>query len=150
MTDYDASNERHIAIIRRSAKALEGAHDGLVNYIMGLVDGRAFVHDLLTYCHVFDQPFSTDPYSTAFGCGQLDVGQVLLRQIVRVCPDSYVQMTREANARDITNDARLSRSDKDSNGRDSGPDPYIHPAFDGDDSSPTTDADEGFGREGEE
>jgi hypothetical protein len=141
MTDYDASNERHIAIQRRSAKALEGAHDAVINDFMGLASGRSYIYDLLIYCHVFDQPFSADPHHTAFGCGQLDVGQLILRQIMRICPDLYVQMTREANARSITDDARRSRSDKDSNGRDSEPAPYVHPSFDaGADSSAATDA----------
>ena len=75
MTDYDASNERHIAIQRRVAKALDEAHDTVIHAIMGVADGRAYVYDLLLYCHVFDQPFSPDSHLTAFGCGQLDVGQ---------------------------------------------------------------------------
>jgi hypothetical protein len=134
VTDYDASNERHIAIQRRSAKALDESYDNVVNSLMGVVDGRAYIFDLLTYCHVFAQPFSADPYNTAYGCGQLDVGQILLRQIMRICPDQYVQMTREADARSTTDDTRRSRSDKDASGRDIIP-VYIHPGYR--DDSPT-------------
>src|SRR5215469_1285169 len=138
MSDYDASNKRHIDIRNRSAKALDEAYDNVINSLMGVADGRAYIYDLLIYCHVFDQPFSSDlqgradSLRTAFGCGQLDVGQVMLRQIMRICPDQYVQMTREANARSITDDSRRSRSDKDSNGRDIIP-IYVHPGY-GDDS----------------
>ena len=136
MTEYDASNERHIAIQRRVAKALDEAHDTVIHSIMGVADGRAYVYDLLLYCHVFDQPFSPDPHLTAFGCGQLDVGQLIFRKIHAICPDEYIQMMREANARDATNDARRSRSDKDANGGDIIP-IYVHPGY-RDDSSPTT------------
>jgi len=147
VTDYDASNKRHIDIRNRSAKALDEAYNNVINSIMGVVDGRAYVYDLLIYCHVFEQPFAADPYSTSFGCGQLDVGQVLLRQIMRICPDQYVQMTREANARSATDDARRSRSDKDADRGDLIP-AYTHPGANGDDSSSAADSDEarGFGR----
>ena len=146
MTDYNASNERHIAIQRRSAKALEESYEGFVNHIMGMVDGRSYIHTLLTYCHVFDQPFVPDPSITAFGCGQLDVGQVMLRQIMRYCPDEYIRMMREANARSTADDARRSRSDKDADGGDIIP-AYVHPGFGpaptpGNGGPPTADTDE--------
>ena len=143
MTDYNASNERHIAIQRRSAKALEESYQNFVNHIMGMVDGRSYIHTLLTYCHVFDQPFVPDPSITAFGCGQLDVGQVMLRQIMRYCPDEYIRMMREANARTTADDARRSRSDKDADGGDIIP-AYVHPGFGpapGNGGPPTADTD---------
>ena len=149
MTDYNASNERHIAIQRRSAKALEESYESFVNHIMGMVDGRSYIHTLLTYCHVFDQPFVPDPSITAFGCGQLDVGQVMLRQIMRYCPDEYIRMMREANARSTADDARRSRSDKDADGGDIIP-AYVHPGFgpaSGNGSPPTADTDEASGDE---
>jgi hypothetical protein len=141
MAEYNAANERHIAIQRRVVKALDESHDVFINTIMGMVDGRAYVHDLLIYCNVFGQPFSADALFTAYGCGKLDVGQVILRRIHAICPDQYVQMMREANARDIANDTRRSRSDADANGRDRGPEPYRHPSADGDDSPAAADAD---------
>jgi hypothetical protein len=48
---------------------------------------------------------------------------------MRIAPDEYVQMMREANARDIADDTRRTRSDEDSDRDDPGP-VYIHPAFD--------------------
>jgi hypothetical protein len=142
MTDYNAANERHIAIQRRSAKALEESYQGFINHIASMVDGRSYLHDLLTYCHVFDQPFATDPCATAFGCGQLDVGQVILRQLMRYCPDEYIKMMREANARSAADDARRSRSDKDADGGDIIPE-YFHPGSNsGNGSPPTADTDE--------
>ena len=143
MTDYDASNKRHIAVASRAAKADDDARRVFINTIMGVASGRAYVHDLLVYCHVFAQPFAADPHDTSFRCGQLDVGQVLLRDIMSFCPDNYVTMMREANVRSSTNAARFERSDKDVNGRDSEPGHYVHPAFreaGGDDRPADTDA----------
>ena len=130
MADYDSSNPKHIAIARKSAKAADEARASFINNIMGMVDGRAYIHDLLVSCHVFTQPFSANALVTAFACGELNIGQRILADIMAYCPDDYIQMMREANARSTADDARRSRSDNDSNGNDRGPEPYIHPAFD--------------------
>jgi hypothetical protein len=150
MSDYDSTNPRHIAIQRREAKASDEARGTFINTIMGMVNGRAYVHDLLVRCHVFAQPFSADALLTAFACGELNVGQRVLADVMLHCPDNYITMMREANARDIAIANRLSRSDADANGHDRGPEPYTHPGADtGDDSPSTADSDEarGFGRE---
>ena len=149
---YDAGNKRHVDLLSRHSKLEEEANRTVINSLMGMANGRAYIHDLLVYCNVFTQPFSADSHLTAFGCGQLDVGQVLFRAIMRWCPEQYTLMMREANARSSTTDARLSRSDKDANGRDSDePEPYVHPGS-GNDSPTASDSDEerGYGRTGEE
>ena len=130
MADYDSSNPKHIAIARKSAKAADEARAGFINHIMGMVDGRAYIHDLLVHCHVFTQPFSANALVTAFACGELNIGQRILADVMAYCPDDYIQMMREANARSTADDARRSRSDKDADGNNRGPEPYIHPAFD--------------------
>jgi hypothetical protein len=146
MTNYDSSNPKHIRIAQKSAKATDDARRGFVSHIMERADGRAYLHDLLVTCHIFAQPFSPEPTVTAFACGELNVGQRILADIMAYCPDTYVTMMREANARSTTDDVRRSRSDADSNGDDRGPEPYIHPAFDaaaetgGNDRAPARDA----------
>ena len=140
MADYDSSNPKHIAIARKSAKAADEARASFINNIMGMVDGRAYIHDLLVSCHVFTQPFSANALVTAFACGELNIGQRILADIMAYCPDDYIQMMREANARSTADDARRSRSDKDADGNNRGPEPYIHPAQDygADDAAGTT------------
>ena|SRR5215471_4166548 len=130
MTNYDGSNPKHIKIAHKSAKAVDDAERGFIIYIMERADGRTYVHNLLTSCHAFDQPFFEDPYKNAYWCGVRNIGLRLLADIMAYCPDYYLQMMREANARTATDDVRRSRSDKDSNGNDSGLKPYVHPAFD--------------------
>ena len=143
MTDYDSSNPRHIKLAQKSAKAIADSKSGFINHIMGLVDGRTFIHDLLASCGVFEQTvFTGDALTTAFNCGRHSIGQQLVDDIMRVCPDDFVKMKREANARNASDDARRSRSDADANGDDRGPGPYVHPAFDGqgNDRSSTTES----------
>jgi hypothetical protein len=96
---------------------------------MGMVDGRRYFYGLLVRCHVFANPYTGRAGTTAFACGELNVGQQVLADIMRIAPDEYVQMMREANARDIADDTRRTRSDEDSDRDDPGP-VYIHPAFD--------------------
>ena len=127
---YDSTNVRHIRIAEKQAKAEEDARRVFVSTIMGMGGGRAYVHSLLVYCHVFAQPFSVSANETAFRCGQLDVGQVLLRDIMQYCPDRYVEMMREANARSSASDARRRRSDEDANRGNSEPGQYRHPSLD--------------------
>jgi hypothetical protein len=130
MTDYDASNKKHIKIAEREARAMDDTRAGFISHIMGLVDGRTYIHDLLTACHIFRQPFSPNAQVTAFACGELNIGQRLLSDIMRFCPDDYIVMMREANARKSTSDARRGRSDKDAGGPDSGSIPiYVHPGY---------------------
>ena len=119
----------------RLRKAISDAKARFLKHIMSMVDGRTFIHDLLTGCLIFEPTvFSRDALGTAFNCGQHTVGQQLLTDLMACCPDEYVQMMREANARDIADDTRRSRSDADSRQDDPGP-KYVHPAYI--DASPT-------------
>ena len=129
MAVYDATNPKHVAIQRRSDKASQESVDAFLRHSMGLVDGRRYFYGLLVRCHVFANPYTGRAGTTAFACGELNVGQQVLADIMRIAPDEYVQMMREANARDIADDTRRTRSDEDSDRDDPGP-VYIHPAFD--------------------
>lgn len=128
MTAYDSTNPKHVAIQRRSSIEAQKSLDTFIAYTMGTVDGRRYLHNLLVRCHVFANPYTGDAGSTAFACGELNIGQQILADIMRICPDEYIQMMREANARDIADDSRRSRSDEDTNRDDPGP-VYVHPAY---------------------
>jgi hypothetical protein len=130
---HDGSNKRHLDIQGRQARTEDEARDGFLNHAMGVVDGRMYFHNLLVRCHVFANPFHGNANVTAFNCGEFNVGQQLLADIMRVCPDEYVQMMREANARSIATDTRINRSDEDQRRHDSGSEPiaaYVHPGND--------------------
>jgi hypothetical protein len=129
MTQYDPLNKAHIAIQRRQAKAEDDTRDTFIQHSMGVVEGRMYFHALLVRCHVFANPYAANGRSTAFNCGELNIGQQVLADIMRLCPDEYVQMMREANARELATDTRLTRSNEDRDRDDPGP-RYVHPAFD--------------------
>jgi hypothetical protein len=60
----------------------------------------------------------------AFMEGQREVGIMLLSDIMSACPNQYILMMEERNARQSAIDARFSRSGQNGDGRDSesGPD----------------------------
>lgn len=131
MADYDPSEPRHVAIKRRQARADDQARLEFIQYIMGVANGRAYIYDLLVSCHIFtDSLFTPDAMSMSFSSGRHSVGQQIVAEIMAACPDQYVQMMREADARAITIEQRLERSDKDANGGDRQSTAYVHPALD--------------------
>lgn len=62
---------------------------------MDFEQGRAWFYDLLVRCHVFRSPFNEDPYSTAFRCGEANIGLTILSDIQDSAPDQYSLMIRE-------------------------------------------------------
>jgi hypothetical protein len=58
-------------------------------------DGRKFLWWILQLGHVGQQPFTGNALDTAFNCGQLNVGNKFLAQIIETIPETYVQMMKE-------------------------------------------------------
>jgi hypothetical protein len=83
--------------------------------------GRSFIWQRLETSHVFESTFTSDPLLMAFNEGQRVKGVELLTQLMKYCPDQYVLMAREADARNIATERSLSA---DGNRRDQGPDEY--------------------------
>lgn len=128
----------------REAKALkrkQEAHQRQVNieidaaiaHLLKMREGRRFLWWLLQIGKVNQQPFTMDARTTAFNCGELNVGQQVLARITLVQPAGYLQMQEENlneyNARVRADaDARTDSADGDANagnwdaGADSGPD----------------------------
>lgn len=98
---YDASNRKDI---RRAEKAARIAEAERINYLkaaMSTVAGRNWFCDLLEACHLFSDPFTADPLREAYSKGERNVGLRLFSDIIAHCPDYYILMMREANARRI-------------------------------------------------
>lgn len=96
-------------------------------------EGRRFLWWLLQIGKVNQQPFTMDARTTAFNCGELNVGNQILARITQVQPAGYLQMQEEnLNEYNARVRADTSRSDAgpgpDSSagrydtGADSGPD----------------------------
>ena len=96
---YNAGERKDIRAAEKAASVTTRQRREVIGGIMSVAPGRAWVHQILTDCHIFANPFSTDPMITAFACGEMNVGQKLLVDIMAMCPDQYIQMQREANER---------------------------------------------------
>lgn len=69
--------------------------DNDLTWLMGQEAGRRFIWELLGSTGVNRNPFAVDAASTAFRCGELNVGQRLTARIHAICPDTYFVMVKE-------------------------------------------------------
>lgn len=94
----------------KTAKARSAQDDAVVQALMSSVGGRAWMRDLLEFCACFVPIASENPYFTYLNEGRRNVGLRLLADVMRACPDAYIQMMKESA------DGRrsdLDRSDRD-------------------------------------
>lgn len=76
------------------------AIDRALNDLMKSYEGRKFLWWLLQIGKIGAQPFNGNALGTAFGCGELNVGQQILDRITFVNSAGYVAMMQEqANER---------------------------------------------------
>jgi hypothetical protein len=100
---YQASERKDIRKAEKAQAIHERARLEFVFSMMATISGRTWAYDLLVRCHIFQNPFTPDALATAFGCGEMNIGQAVLADIMQACPDQYVIMMREANVRHISN-----------------------------------------------
>ena len=65
---------------------------------------RSYMLERLERSHVFQSCFHTNALTMAFMEGERNIGLQLLNDIMVACPQRYVEMMNERNARDIAND----------------------------------------------
>lgn len=104
MTEYNAADLKQIRAAKRAAKLAEESRKTIVAQIMGSPIGRAYMHDRLLRCHVFATTFTDSARVSAFAEGERNIGLQDLNDVMKFCPDQYVQMMREANEKEIAND----------------------------------------------
>src|SRR5215467_13560298 len=117
---YDAGNRKDVRALEKRAKLEEQQRREIVTGIMSVAPGRKWMCDLLEHCHIFSTSFSDAAIRMAFMEGQREVGILLLTDIMSACPNEYITMMGERNARQSAIDARLSRNRSDGDGSDSG------------------------------
>ena len=111
---YNAANRAHIKAAAKAARLVERQRQEIISGIMSVASGRAWVLDLLEVCHIFSTSFQSNALQTAFAEGERNIGLRLLNDVMSACPDQYVEMMRERNARDSTADARRRAAPADS------------------------------------
>lgn len=105
----NASERKDIRKAEKIAKEIEQKRIDFVVAAMSTVQGRAWFHDLLARCNIFDGTFTHDPHLEAFTKGQRNIGLMIYNDIVANCPDHFVTMMKEANIQEIVYDRRDSR-----------------------------------------
>lgn len=99
----DAGDPQDIAHATKRAKSRESAHKNTVERLLSTPSGRMWVYDHLAGCGIFRNPFSLEALAMAFSCGEMNVGQKMLAEVQRWCPEQYKVMIEEENARSSTN-----------------------------------------------
>lgn len=107
---YDASSRKDIRRAEKDALIDETMRVDFLRAAMSTLQGRAYFHDFLEFCHLFADPFSGDALIEAYRKGERNVGLRTFADLLAHCPDYYIQMVKEANDRRIARDAAAARS----------------------------------------
>ena len=110
----NASERKDIRRAEKLAAEHERARIEFVVAAMATSQGRAWFHNLLSVCSIFDGSFTGDALVEAFTKGQRNIGLMVYNDIVTNCPDSFVAMMREANIQEVLNDRRAESEPADS------------------------------------
>lgn len=103
---------------RRKVKREQQLREKVISTLMQHREGRDFMWWLLGIGRIGSQPFTNNALTTAFNCGELNVGQQIQAAIIESSPASYVQMMKEQ-----ADDARPDAGTNTSPDPDSEPDP---------------------------
>jgi hypothetical protein len=100
---YNAGERKDVRKAEKASRLADNLRGAFVRNVMDSIEGRRWVWDLLSRCHLFQTPMTDSDRWTAFACGEMNVGQQIVADIMTYCPDSYIRMQREANERRIAN-----------------------------------------------
>lgn len=95
--------------IRRAEKYAAEVSRARVEFIvaaMSTKQGRAWFHELLIQCSLFNDPYTGEALLDNFVKGQRNIGLAIYNDIVTACPDQFIMMMKEAQIQEITNDRR--------------------------------------------
>jgi hypothetical protein len=127
---YNAAERRDVRRAEKADRLWEKDRHEFIRGVMALGPGRRWILEVLELCHIFRTTFSGEALTSAFAEGERNVGLRILGDVISSCPDQYIQMMREKNARDST--GRSARADD------------AEPGFDFDDDDDPTDSRTGF------
>ncbi len=100
--------------IRRYEKAAKLRETNRINYIVAAMSteaGRTWFYNFLSDCHCFQEPWTGDALQEAKLKGERTIGLSVYNDIVRHCPNYFLEMMKEANIAEQVND----RLDSDGN-----------------------------------
>jgi hypothetical protein len=109
----NAASRKDIRAQEKASARLAANDREVVSGLMSTITGRAWIHTKLEFCHIFADPFTNEALLEAYRKGERNVGLVLLADIMAYCPNQYVLMMEEANARSTAAEyARSANSDR--------------------------------------
>lgn len=94
---YDTNDPAAVKEKAKQVKQDEKARATMIKAIMDLPQGRKWIWEILTWCHVFSNPFATNAMIMAHNCGEMNIGQRMMADIMSACPDTWQQMVKENN-----------------------------------------------------
>lgn len=101
---YDASSRKDIRRAEKAAAIAESQRIQFLRMSLASIEGRAWFYDILTACHMFNDPFTGEALREAYSKGERNIGLRIYADILANCPDQLVLMMREATEKD--NDRR--------------------------------------------
>ena len=103
---YDASNRKQIREAEKAARRAELDRIEFLKAALNTTQGRTWFYNFLADCHCFvnTPTFNTNQDYTQLG--ERNAGLRVFAEIIHHCPDQYILMTREVNARDQLRDTR--------------------------------------------
>jgi hypothetical protein len=94
---YDASEPKDVKARIKESQRWDDRRSRVIVGIMSCEDGRRWIRETLELAHVGLNPFNTDALKMAFNCGEANVGQRIMAEVMNATPQMYMQMMAEAN-----------------------------------------------------
>lgn len=94
---YDAGDPKDVKAAIKSAQRWGDKRNGVIRVLMSNEDGRRFVREHLELAHIGANPFHSDAIKMAFNCGELNIGQRFMADVMNAAPELYMKMMAEAN-----------------------------------------------------
>ena len=115
---YNAGDRKDIRRAEKDAAIADKSRVEFVVAAMSTIQGRSWFLALLESCHIFSDPFTGNALLEAYTKGERNVGLGVYRDIVTHCPNYFVQMMKESQIKDLTNDRRRDNDRTDSDDPD--------------------------------
>ena len=103
---YDASNRKQIREAEKAARRVDRDRIEFLTAALNTIQGRTWFYNFLNDCHIFNQPPAFESNKDYFALGERNVGLRIFTEISQHCPDQYINMIKESNARDHLTDTR--------------------------------------------
>lgn len=97
-------------IKKRWEREDQAAIDAAFTELLSTYEGRKMLWWLLQVGRFGTQPFTGHALTTAFDCGQLNIGQQIFERITLVSPEGFIQLMKEQADERARRDAELNGS----------------------------------------